>query len=71
MDFTELFRPVSPEKFAENFNIFNLTGADFYLVSAGTNHNYNTMIGSGGGFGFFLKIQLIGLFSDKTATLLN
>ena len=53
MDFTELFRPVSPEKFAETFNIFNLTGADFYLVSAGTNNNYNSMIGSGGGFGFF------------------
>lgn len=55
MDFTELFRPVSPEKFAETFNIFNLTGADFYLVSAGTNNNYNSMIGSGGGFGFFFK----------------
>ena len=55
MKFEELFKKVSPEKFSNDFNMFELLEKDFYVVTNGGKEEYNSMIGSGGGFGFFLK----------------
>lgn len=55
MNFDELFKQISSEDICENFNIFTLVGKDFYAVTAGKKEQYNSMIGSGGGFGLFFK----------------
>lgn len=55
MKFEELFRRVSLEEFANDFNVFELLEKDFYVATNGGKEEYNSMIGSGGGFGFFLK----------------
>jgi flavin reductase (DIM6/NTAB) family NADH-FMN oxidoreductase RutF len=55
MNFNELFIQIPSEDICEKFNIFTLVGKDFYAVTAGKRENYNSMIGSGGGFGLFFK----------------
>ena len=55
MNFDELFNQISAESICENFNIFSLVGKDYYAVTAGKKEHYNSMIGSGGGFGLFFK----------------
>ena len=55
MDFEQLFKQISPEEICDNFNIFELVGKDFYAITAGNKDHYNSMIGSGGGFGLFFK----------------
>ncbi len=55
MNFNELFKQIAAEEISEMFNIFTLVGKDFYAVTAGKNDHYNSMIGSGGGFGLLFK----------------
>lgn len=55
MNFEQLFKQIAPEELCDNFNLFQLVGKDFYAVTAGTKEHYNSMIGSGGGFGLFFK----------------
>ena len=55
MNFNELFKQIPSEDICEKFNIFTLVGKDFYAVTAGKKEHYNSMIGSGGGFGLFFK----------------
>ena len=55
MNFEQLFKQISPKEICDNFNLFDLVGKDFYAVTAGKKEHYNSMIGSGGGFGFFFK----------------
>jgi flavin reductase (DIM6/NTAB) family NADH-FMN oxidoreductase RutF len=53
MNFEELFKQISPEEI--NDNVFQLTGKDFYLITAGKKEHYNSMVGSGGGFGLLFR----------------
>jgi flavin reductase (DIM6/NTAB) family NADH-FMN oxidoreductase RutF len=55
MSFNELFDKISADEISDKFNIFTLVGTDFYAVTAGTIDHYNSMIGSGGGFGLFFR----------------
>ena len=55
MNFDQLFKPISPEEICDNFNIFTLVGKDFYAVTAGKKEHYNSLIGSGGGFGLLFR----------------
>ncbi|MDA8441607.1 MAG: flavin reductase [Peptococcaceae bacterium] len=53
MNFDQLFIKISPEEICDN--VFTLVGKDFYVVTAGKEDDYNSMVGSGGGFGLLLK----------------
>lgn len=53
MNFEQLFKQISPEEICDN--VFTLAGKDFYAVTAGKEEHYNSMVGSGGGFGLLLK----------------
>ncbi len=55
MNFDQLFKPFSPEEICDNFNVFTLVGKDFYAITAGKENDYNSMVGSGGGFGMLFK----------------
>jgi flavin reductase (DIM6/NTAB) family NADH-FMN oxidoreductase RutF len=55
MNFDQLFRQISAEEICDNYNVFTLVGKDFYAVTAGKENHYNSMVGSGGGFGMFFK----------------
>jgi len=55
MNFEQLFKQISAEEIGDNFNIFTLVGKDFYAITAGRQEHYNSMIGSGGGFGLLFK----------------
>ena len=55
VSFVKLFTEISPEDVFEKYNLFALVEKDFYAVTAGKSGNYNSMIGSGGGFGLFFK----------------
>ena len=53
-NFDRLFEKSSPEQISDN--VFTLVGKDFTVVTAGKEDHYNSMIGSGGGFGLlFMK----------------
>lgn len=65
MNFNELFKQISAEEISEKFNIFTLVGKDFYAVTAGKRDHYNSMIGSGGGFGLFFKKPTTWCFFRK------
>jgi flavin reductase (DIM6/NTAB) family NADH-FMN oxidoreductase RutF len=54
MNFEQIFEQISPEKMGENENIFTLAAGGF-LITAGTAEHYNSMTGSGGGFGLFFR----------------
>lgn len=51
--FNQLFKEISPEEI--NDSVFTLVGKDFFAVTAGNLHEYNSMIGSGGGMGVLFK----------------
>ena len=52
--FIELFRQISPEEISDN--VFTLVGKDFAIITAGKIDQFNSMVGSGGGFGLlFMK----------------
>jgi flavin reductase (DIM6/NTAB) family NADH-FMN oxidoreductase RutF len=53
MNFNQLFKQISPEEV--NDNVFTLVGKDFFIVTAGKADHYNSMTGSGGGFGLLFK----------------
>lgn len=55
MNFDQLFQQISPEEICDNFNVFTLAGKDFYVITAGKEDHYNSMTGSGGGFGLLFK----------------
>ncbi len=53
MDFDQLFKQISPEEIHDN--VFTLVGKDFFAITAGKKDHYNSMIGSGGGFGMLFR----------------
>mgnify|MGYP000176264794 CR=1 FL=1 len=55
MNFDRLFRPVSPEEVCDSFNILTLVGKDFYVITCGKEAHYNSMTGSGGGWGLLFR----------------
>jgi flavin reductase (DIM6/NTAB) family NADH-FMN oxidoreductase RutF len=55
VNFDQLFKQILPEDIGDNFNIFTLAGKDFFAITAGNEEHYNSMIGSGGGFGLYFK----------------
>jgi flavin reductase (DIM6/NTAB) family NADH-FMN oxidoreductase RutF len=50
MNFDQLFKQISPEEIRDN--VFTM---GFTVITAGKEDHYNSMIGSGGGFGLFFK----------------
>ena len=68
MNFNQLFQQISPEEISDN--VFTLVGKDFYVITAGKEAHYNSMIGSGGGMGLLFKKPTIwGLFQANRYTL--
>jgi flavin reductase (DIM6/NTAB) family NADH-FMN oxidoreductase RutF len=53
MNFKQLFKEISPKEM--NDNVFTLVGKDFFVITAGKENHYNSMVGSGGGFGLIFK----------------
>ena len=53
MNFDQLFKQISPEEICDN--VFTLVGKDFFVITAGKEDHYNSMIGSGGGLGVLFK----------------
>jgi len=53
MNFDQLFNRISPEEIPDN--VFTLVGKDFYVITAGKEGDYNSMIGSGGGMGVLFR----------------
>ena len=49
MTFNQLFIPSSPEEISDN--VFKMVGKDFFVITAGNEVHYNSMVGSGGGLG--------------------
>lgn len=68
MNFEQLFKEISPEEVCDN--VFTLVGKDFFVVTAGKKDNYNSMVGSGGGWGMlFLKPTTWCIFPGNRYTL--
>lgn len=54
MNFDQLFKQISPEEICDN--AFTLIGKDFFVITAGKEDHYNSMIiGGGGGLGMLFK----------------
>ncbi|MDR1260794.1 MAG: hypothetical protein LBJ83_03705 [Oscillospiraceae bacterium] len=53
MNFEKLFKEISLEEIKRS--VFSLTGENFYLITAGKNDHYNSMVASGGGVGVLFK----------------
>ena len=53
MSFSKSFRQISPEELCDN--VFTLVGKDFFVITAGKEDHYNSMVGSGGGLGMLFK----------------
>jgi flavin reductase (DIM6/NTAB) family NADH-FMN oxidoreductase RutF len=53
MNFDQLFKQISAEEICDN--VFTLVGKDFFVITAGREDHYNSMIGSGGGLGLLFK----------------
>ncbi len=53
MSFGRLFKQISPEELSDN--VFTLVGKDFFVITAGKEDHYNSMVGSGGGLGTLFK----------------
>jgi hypothetical protein len=64
MNFDQLFKQISPEEICDN--VFTLVGKDFFVITAGKEDHYNSMIGSGGGLGFFSRNPPLGVFFEQT-----
>ena len=52
-DFKQLFWQISPKEISDN--MFTLVMDNFYVITAGNEAHYNSMIGSGGGFGLLFR----------------
>ncbi|WP_024620055.1 flavin reductase [Metaclostridioides mangenotii] len=57
MNFEQLFKQISPAEICDNVftTVGTFTGKEFYVITAGKEAHYNSMIGSGGGLGIFFK----------------
>jgi len=53
MNFEQLFKQIPPEELRDN--VFTLVGKNFFLITAGKENHYNSMVGSGGGFGVLFR----------------
>jgi flavin reductase (DIM6/NTAB) family NADH-FMN oxidoreductase RutF len=53
MNFDRLFKQISPEDI--NDDVFTLAGKVFPVITAGRKNHYNSMVGSGGGFGVIFR----------------
>ena len=53
MDFKEIFQQISPEEIPGN--AFAMAGKELYLISAGKGPRFNSMVGSGGGWGVLFQ----------------
>ena len=53
MDFEQLFKKISPEEISDD--VFTLFGKVFPVITAGKANKYNSMTGSGGGFGLLFR----------------
>ncbi len=53
MSFDQLFKQISPEEISDD--VFTLAGKIFPVITAGKEGNYNSMTGSGGGFGMLFR----------------
>lgn len=47
------FKQIPPEELRDN--VFTLVGKNFFLITAGKENHYNSMVGSGGGFGVLFR----------------
>lgn len=58
MNFEQLFKQTSPEEISDNVftAVGTLTGNEFYTITAGKENHYNSMVGSGGGLGVYMKM---------------
>ena len=67
LNFDQLFKQITPEEMCDNNNILTLLGKDFYAVTAGKQEHYNSMVGSGGGFGILMRKPTIwgGFRTDR------
>jgi flavin reductase (DIM6/NTAB) family NADH-FMN oxidoreductase RutF len=52
-NFNHLFKQISPEEISDN--VFTLAGKEFYVITAGKEDHYNSMMGSGGGMGMLFR----------------
>jgi flavin reductase (DIM6/NTAB) family NADH-FMN oxidoreductase RutF len=55
MNFDQVFQQISIEGLFEQYNVFSLSCKECFVITAGTEDHYNSMIGSGGGFGFLFR----------------
>jgi hypothetical protein len=53
--FENIFEEISPEKIFKYFDLFAMVGKEYFAITAGDYNQYNSMVGSGGGFGLFFK----------------
>ena len=53
MEFNQLFKEIPPEEISDN--VFKLVGNDYFVITAGKIGHFNSMVGSGGGFGMLFK----------------
>jgi flavin reductase (DIM6/NTAB) family NADH-FMN oxidoreductase RutF len=53
LNFDQLFKQISPEEICDN--VFTLVGKDFFVITAGKENHYNSMVGSGGGLAVLFK----------------
>lgn len=53
MIFNQLFKEISVKEISDN--VFTLVGEDHFVITAGKEDSYNSMIGSGGGLGMLFK----------------
>jgi flavin reductase (DIM6/NTAB) family NADH-FMN oxidoreductase RutF len=53
ISFVQLFKRISPEEMCDN--VFTLMGKDYFVITAGREEHYNSMVGSGGGMGLLFK----------------
>ena len=53
MNFEQLFKEIPPEEISDN--VFTLVGKDFFVITAGKEDHYNSMVGSGGGLGMLFR----------------
>jgi len=53
MNFDQIFKQISPEEITDN--VFTQAGKDFFAITAGKEHHFNSMIGSGGGMGVLFR----------------
>ncbi|HZL08356.1 MAG TPA: flavin reductase [Prolixibacteraceae bacterium] len=65
LNFDQFFKQISPEEISDN--VFTLVGKDIYAVTAGKPDHYNSMVGSGGGFGILMRKPIVwgGFRTDR------